>query len=423
MRTTSLYLFVFSAMLMACGVASVQEEKHGVSGKDKFLSVGEWKMNMQLSATDFLPFRFNLLEENNKYYAEVVNGTEKIKSLELSLNGDSIFFRLPIFDSEFRLKRMDQGTLVGAWYNYTRCCNYHIDVSAKFGSEERFVLPESLSEDPADFNGKWKVIFSPGTDDQYDAVGLFEQKNNRISGTFLTETGDYRFLEGNVFGNRMLLSCFDGSHAFLFDARLNAEQQLSGKFFSGKHWQEPWTANRNAAFELANPDSLTYIKPGYSGLNFAFPNLKGETVSFPSDNYTNKVVIVQLMGSWCPNCMDETAFLKDLYNEYHAQGLEIISLCYERSENFEESVRNVSNHKNHLGANWQFLIAGSASKEKAAKTLPMLNHVMSFPTSIFIDKNGKVRKIHTGFYGPGTGDYFTRYSELNRNFVEKLLAE
>ena len=59
--------------------------------------------------------------------------------------------------------------------------------------------------------------------------------DGRVTGTFLTETGDYRYLEGVVDGDSLKLSCFDGSHAFLFHAALD-QDSFRGRFWSGTHW-------------------------------------------------------------------------------------------------------------------------------------------------------------------------------------------
>lgn len=238
----------------------------------------------------------------------------------------------------------------------------------------------------------------------------------------MTETGDYRYLEGNMYNNNLYLSCYDGSHLFLFKATL-VNEKLTGVFWSGTHWEEPWVATRNENFELTNPDSLTYLKEGFDKLAFTFPNTDGEEVSLTDEKYKGKVVIVNIMGPWCPNCKDETAYLSGLYDDNKEKGLEIIALSFDKSEEFEASKQNILKIKTFFDAKYDFLIAGKANKIAAAKSLPMLNHVMSYPTTIFIDRNGNIRKIRTGFYGPGTGAYYTRYTEEINNLIAKLLAE
>jgi hypothetical protein len=53
----------------------------------------------------------------------------------------------------------------------------------------------------------------------------------------------------------------------------------------------------------------------------------------------------------------------------------------------------------------------------------MLNSVIAFPTTIFIGKDGKVKKIHTGFTGPSTGIYYYQFKEHFNETVNELLAE
>jgi hypothetical protein len=63
--------------------------------------------------------------------------------------------------------------------------------------------------------------------------------------------------------------------------------------------------------------------------------------------------------------------------------------------------------------NYKIVFGGTSKKSEAAKTLPMLNHIMSYPTTIFIDRKGKIKKIQTGFNGPGTGKIYEDYKKSN----------
>jgi thiol-disulfide isomerase/thioredoxin len=146
-------------------------------------------------------------------------------------------------------------------------------------------------------------------------------------------------------------------------------------------------------------------------------------VSFPSDRFTNKVLIIQVIGSWCPNCLDETAFFTSLYNKYHSEGLEVISLAYEKPLVFSEKVKSIQRLKNHFNAKYPFLIAGNASKTDVEKELPFLKNVASFPTTIYIDKNGEIRKVYSGFYGPGTGSFFAAFATETTQLIEDMLHE
>ena len=136
----------------------------------------------------------------------------------------------------------------------------------------------------------------------------------------------------------------------------------------------------------------------------------------------NKVVIVQIMGSWCPNCLDETRYFKELYSKYHDRGLEIISIGYETGNSFDDFKRNIERLRNSLELDFTFLVGGKASKGLAKEHFSMLNNIISFPTTIFIGRDGEVKRVHTGFSGPGTGEYYTEYVNKTNALIESLLA-
>ena len=51
----------------------------------------------------------------------------------------------------------------------------------------------------------------------------------------------------------------------------------------------------------------------------------------------------------------------------------------------------------------------------------MIDGVKSYPTTLYIDKNGKIIKTYTGFYGPGTGSYYENYLKETELFLKELL--
>lgn len=129
------------------------------------------------------------------------------------------------------------------------------------------------------------------------------------------------------------------------------------------------------------------------------------------------------MGTWCPNCLDEANYYKKLYQKYHDKGLEIISIGYELSDDYSEQVSAIRRFKNALQLDFHFLVGGKASKNIASEQFNMLNEVISFPTSIYIGRDGLVKRIHTGFNGPGTGSYYKEYVENTNSLIESLLAD
>lgn len=393
--------------MAGCGVSS-----------DSLELQGSWRFAFNVEGNQ-LPFNAEIVEEDGKFIFYAINGEERIRAEYFTVKKDSIRIQLPIFNTELAGIIESDECIKGTFYDHSRKGAYQISFTALKNPETRFAPVQAPT---VNAEGKWRVEFGPGSDHEYMAIGEFRQEGNRAFGTFLTTTGDYRFLEGNVSGDSLLLSCFDGSHVFLFKAKIN-DDRLEGDFWSGNHWVENWVGTRDDDFELPDPNSLTFLKPEYSKVDFSFENMAGEVVSLSDSLYTDKVVIVQIMGSWCPNCKDETAYLVSLYNKLHDQGLEVISLAFEKSDNKETNLRSLKRLKDHFDVPYPILLAGKASKSEAAEKLPMLNHVLSFPTSIYIDRSGEVRRIHTGFSGPGTGEYYSEFVEETDRFVTQLLIE
>jgi peroxiredoxin len=131
------------------------------------------------------------------------------------------------------------------------------------------------------------------------------------------------------------------------------------------------------------------------------------------------------MGTWCPNCLDESKYLANYYKNNKDKEFEIIGLAFEYTKTEDKAFENIERLKSRIDIEYPVLLAqyGSASKVSAQEKLPMLNHVLSYPTTIFIDKTGTVRKIHTGFNGPATGDKYTEFIGEFESFVNGLLEE
>lgn len=392
---------------------------HSVS--EPVLHTGIWRGVISLKEAE-LPFNFKVQGESNgvqkNYFLEIINGEEKIRVDEISIRGDSIFIRMPVFDSEFRL-RFESGKMNGLYVNHARTSDNIFPFHAEYGKEHRFT---AASEPVANLSGKWECDFSKNTPDSSKATGVFQQEGNKLTGTFLTPSGDYRFLEGVVSGDEFSLSCFDGSHAFLFTGKILEDKTLSGIFYSGNHWKEAWYATKNENFNLPDPYSITYLKPGYSNIDFSFPDLDGKKVSLSDPEFRSKVIILQITGTWCPNCMDETAFYSPLYDQYRHEGLEILALAFEKYPEFEKAKHNLERLKQRYNIHYTLLFAGKVGTE-ASKALPMLSGINGYPTSIFIDRQGKVRKIYTGISGPATGTEHEKWKEETIDLIEELLAE
>jgi thiol-disulfide isomerase/thioredoxin len=271
----------------------------------------------------------------------------------------------------------------------------------------------------------YQVTFSAKTENQYPAIGLFTRSQGQAYGTFLTETGDYRFLEGERNGDSLWLSCFDGIHLFLFNAQFsNTDSLISGTFHSGKNWFEPWVGTLNNEPQLNHPDSITrFMAKEGTLLEFEVMDRQGIRRFFNAEDWIGKVSIIQVMGSWCPNCLDESRYLQELITKLDSKEVQLIPVAFERKGNVAEQVNAIEHFENLLGSGPITYIGGLASKTEASSVFNQLNNISSFPTTIFLDKKGVLRKIHTGFYGPGTGKYYERYKTSTEHFVRQLLSE
>lgn len=371
-----------------------------------------------------LPFLFEVVyNEDSTFFINIINGTEKIKVDDISYGidkataKDTLIINFPVYDSYIRAI-VEGGIMEGHWFVNNRE-NYSIPFMAKYGKNHRFSL---LNKTPAiDMAGRWKTKFDIDTEGEYPGIGEFTQDGNIVRGTFRTETGDYRYLDGEIQDNKLYLSCFDGAHAFLFEAKVQADKSLVGTFRSGKHYQNIWSAKKDESFKLKDPNDLTYLVNEKEKFDFQFENSSGKMVGLNDESYKGKPRIVQIFGTWCPNCRDEANFLLDYLKKNPKLDLEIIALAFEKRSKKEEAWNKINTYKSKMDIPWEILYAGPSSKSDALKSLPMLNKIISYPTMIFVDRDGAVRKIHTGFNGPAT----SLFEEFKQEFEEniKLISE
>ena len=168
-----------------------------------------------------------------------------------------------------------------------------------------------------------------------------------------------------------------------------------------------------------------FVRPGEESLHFTFKDLSGNKVSITDEKFKNKVVVIQLMGSWCPNCMDETAFLSDYYNRNKQRGFEVIALAYEYSTDWNRSLKSLQKFKDRYDVQYTILNTEVTVLDslRTEKTLPEVTPIKFFPSSIILDKKGKIRKLDTGFNGPGTGEHYDIYKKEFEETINHLLSE
>ena len=376
--------------------------------------------------------RFGLeLSDDPRPQAFLINGLERIAIPVVEARGaDAWLLSMPHYDSTLLVRRRGSG-LEGEW---TKVRGPGLETRMVFGAElaataqardasgPEPAAPEAsggASSEPV--LGRWSVAFA---DSEAPAVGVFDAgPSGAVLGTFLTELGDYRFLAGDFDGQQLELSCFDGAHAFLFRASLEPDGTLSGDFWSRDTWHETWTAQRDEEAQVANPFELSAWTGAVPLADLAFPDLDGRLRSLDDEAFAGRVRLIQLFGSWCPNCHDEAPYLVELDRRYRARGLSILGLAFELTGDLERDTRQVQRFKERYGVEYPILVAGIADKQDASKRFPLLDRVRAYPTTIFLDSAGVVRQVHTGFSGPATGPEHELLRASFESLIEELLTE
>jgi len=365
---------------------------------------------------DELPFLFEVFyrPEDQKPYIEIINGSERIRIDEVytgrnrNTAEDTVWIEFVAFDSHIR-GILKEGIIQGEWVARNRV-NYSIPFNAHFGKKDRFqVVP---SDPVSDLTGTWECLFDLNLEKTEKAIGEFKQNGASLTGTFRTETGDHRYLEGTVTGNKFFLSAFDGSHAYLFFGKI-AGDSLLGTFKSGKHFLSVWTAvrNPNATLSSATRRNMETGLP----VHFNFLNPEGETRSLA--DFDQDIKILQIMGTWCPNCYDETRFLKEYLQKNLEPDIAVIGLACERHRDTTKALNAIRNYRKKLEVPYEILLAATTtSKAVVSKQLPFLDSILAYPTLVILDKNNKIHSIHTGFDGPAT----SKYPEFVREFGETI---
>lgn len=397
------------------------------SNAQKGLAGGIWRGELLRNDGNAIVVNFEIVKEGNTEKLVLLNAGDRLEADDIEQRGDSLFVKLPFFDSQFRLKMNSKKQVTGKWIKTLADRDVVIPFVAQHNRSYRFKVMSK--QKPKDVSGRWAVDFTDTVSQRSTpSVGIFAQSGHKLTGTFLTPYGDYRYLEGVVDGDSLKLSGFDGGYAQFFRARVGADGSIqNGQFYTGAGpATQVWKAVRDENAALPDASAAAHVKEGAEPrLNFTFKDSDGNPVSIHDDRYKNKVIILQILGSWCPNCLDEAPLFIEMYNQYKPQGLEVIGLSYERTEDFTKSQKAVRNFINRLKINYPVLIAPVAVGDtlRTEKTLPQINKIPAFPTTIFIGRDGKISSIHSGFTGPGAGEEeYNKQKAEYRHIVEALLG-
>lgn len=389
------------------------------------LEAGPWHVELD-SPGGPLPFELYVKPDAaGQRHLHVVNGREYIALERWRIDGQLLRIDIPHYQSEITARLAEDGkSFVGEWTKVSGTGEpTRMELVGRAGSEPRFPLEDEVEvEAPGELTGRWRVEFSGS---EHHAVGIFEaHEDGTATGTFLTSLGDYRYLAGDFRGGRLRLSCFDGAHAFLFDASMDAAGRLRGDFWSRDTWHETWMAARDPEVELPDPFGLSQWKEDVDLHSLTFLDAQGlEEVTLGDERFAGKVRLIQLFGTWCPNCHDEAPWLRTLGIRYRDRGVSIVGIAFEHGEDPKDNARQVRTFRERHRLEYPILLGGRSDKREATRAFRGLDRVIAYPTVLFVDARGEVRGIHTGFAGPATGEAHMRLRERYVDLIDTLLAE
>ena len=376
---------------------------------EKVLDYFELPFNMEVYYDDEDILRMNLINGEEKIPVEKIYYGRDPKTAK-----DTVTFDFTAFDTHIDAF-YEENIIEGRWHVNSKE-NYSIPFIAHYGQNFRFDTKNMDSD--YDYNGKWHVQFNYDSEDSsYPAIAEFSQDGNKVKGTFQTETGDYRYLEGNSYGNKLRLSVFDGAHAFLFRAEVQNDT-IYGEFRSGKHYKSKWKATRLSDEILSDPYAMSKSVTN-KAINFTFRSTENLDVSLDDPKYSDKIKLINIMGTWCPNCRDEIKFLKEVESEFGKDRVAIFSLAFEKYRDEEKAFSVMRRYREVLEFDWPFLLGGYANKSETGEILSFIDKIYSYPTLIMVNKENKIIDIHTGFYGPAT----SKYESFKKGFINKLKTE
>lgn len=250
--------------------------------------------------------------------------------------------------------------------------------------------------------------------DTSEGTLILQTKEDSAWATISTPTGDYRYLAGKKQNNTLTINTFDGAHLCRFSATMTGDSLVNGSFLSGTHYKTSF----EGVLAADGGEGWKSAKQAYNGaeMEISGVNSVGDTVTW--NQATLQAVgktglVVDVMGTWCPNCMDEARLLAELAPNH--PGIQFVSLAFERSTDATILPR-LAQFQEELHLSWDVLLGGKASKRIAAECLGVVDTVHSFPTTVFWSPGGDP-VIHTGFNGPATGQGYA----VERAFFESQL--
>ena len=371
---------------------------------------GPWRAVLDLAGG---PLRFALqIEGSNGLRGRLCNGT-KCQLIGVRLEADSLVLDIADYAATITAA-LRADSLTGVYRNVGNRGPRTIPFRASRGRWPVTRPPKALL-------GRWDATYFNdwGTSPR---VFEFDDQPFGLQGTIISNTGDYGRFWGIADADGFAMGHFDGSFVYLLTGRLEGDT-LRGIFHAGLRTQTPWKAVRSTGKpHLQSSTEITRADTTHP-FRFAFRDLEGRLVLSEDPRFKGKVVLVDIFGTWCPTCHEAAPDLVRLYHRYHRRGLEIVGLAYEVSGDTAVDARLVRRFRDKFGIPYPLLLAGINETEAAAQTLPQLQGFTSFPTTVFLGRDGRVRRVRAGFYSHVAGAEYTRQFGESELEIQRLLNE
>ena len=364
-------------------------------------------------------FRMELQLAGRQTRGAILDGERRIWSTSGEFAGTKLHLAWDYFDSRLEAT-WDGQALRGAYQRRTRAGL----VRREFTAQPFQPKPEAADSAAAQVAGAWRI--------QTDAArgvrvmnGYFAQSGASVTGTIQRLDGDFGTLEGRVDGKRLKLSHFDGIRATLIEAEIQPDGTLRG-LLDGK---TAFTAARvEKAAELGlpeppDPSRYVSVKNPLDPVRFQAVDLDGNPVSSTGPRFRGRPMILTIMGSWCPNCHDEAELLAELDRHYRDKGVAVVALGFEYTGESERDRNQLRAFARRHKTDYTILYAGTTEEGQVQKVLPQLANFGGFPTTIFLDRDHRVRSVHAGFAGPANKEEHARLKAEYDRLARELTAE
>jgi len=373
---------------------------------------GLWDAAVRVNDVD-VPFRIEFSGSGHDVKGSFFNGDERVTSTSGTFENGALVLSFDEYETKLEAKLAD-GVLEGQYLRGTRGAPYPFHA-------KRFTPSAADAANVPAVAGLWNVQVKSAKGESAWQL-IVRQSGAEASAAILRVDGDTGTLTGRYADGKFVLSHFSGARPL----RLELTPQADGTLTVVQNNEKPLIAVRSEVArakglpEPSDPSQFTSVKDPTEPLRFNFPDLNGRNVSNTDERFRGKVVLVNITGSWCPNCHDEVPFLVELYREYHGRGLEIVGLSFEEAAQLKNPTRLKAFMKRY-GVEYTVLLAGEP--KEAPEKLPQAVNLNSFPTTFFVGRDGRVRGVTAGFPGKASGKFHDEAKAEVVARIEKMLAE